>query len=290
MSTFSKQYFDSSSSSIGTKCKEFKPEALIIDLLTIIKCDNLDEQFFLPYLRENIDKYIKKHWGQLHIVEALESLRNDSYTMRFRKDHDDCPLVDEEDVAGADGVIESLSKFMKWQIEHRCETAKALSLQKKILQEALDEGLIKIPIFGDVKCSLKKWQEEVKLKMYIFASLQEDFMKQILLHTKAGNIMKRIDGLLDSTLGAPENPETYHNIARQLKMPFSDVLLITSYGKMAKAANLSGGSVILVKRPNMRLREYYQTKFPVVESLDEIVFLDKVVSAESLKSGSISSV
>lgn len=287
MSSFSKP-LESSSSSLGCKCKEFKPQAILIDLRTIIKSDSLDQEYFIPYIKEHLEEYLKENWQQPCIVEAVESLRNNSFTMRFRKDRDDCPLVESEDIVSLESVISSLVKFMKWQIEHRSESPKALYLHRHVLLDGLDRGQIKIPVFRDVKRAIKKWRDEQKLRIYVHGFLTHEFMEKILTHTEAGNVLKMIDAVLDSSLGRQEQTETYLNVSKKLNISFSEVLVITVCGKAGKAANMCGGSVILVQRSSMRLREYYQTKFPVVESFNDIAFIDRVISVESLRNNRLS--
>ncbi|XP_074603991.1 enolase-phosphatase E1-like [Brevipalpus obovatus] len=256
-----------------------KPEAIVFDLQGILRCDDLDTEVFIPYIRSNTKDYLKQYWSDPEIIQIVQNLRTQSIDIHYRRDRDDCPVVEDEedDETNADNFescLCSLLQFLEWQMTNKQETVDARKLHKKMILEGLDTREITIPVYEDVQPALNKWTKKFKIKVFVLGSLEEIFMDKVLARTKAGNLHNWLSGFLDSSFGQLTDSKTFSNVIAALNTKPTKILFITNSGKVAKAAEKCGLSVMLIERPRVRIREYYTTKFPTVTSLSTIAFID----------------
>jgi hypothetical protein len=126
-----------------TSLKEYKPNYILVDFDIIVNCRSLDDDYFVPFLKQHLRDYIRILWSDYQMIILVEDLRHEAFQQRMESSYFSTPLI-EDDTVNEELIIKSVAHCIQWQIQHNRETRSSILIQKLILNKALIQKEIKI--------------------------------------------------------------------------------------------------------------------------------------------------
>ncbi|RWS30434.1 enolase-phosphatase E1-like protein [Leptotrombidium deliense] len=262
------------------KMKAWLPTAVIVGFYGTITSVKWEDEVVIPFIKNNLRSFIDAHWSDMRLADILSNLRSESLDHRFRFEHDDCPIVS-GDEDGEQNVKKSMVDYLIWQINKKNESESNYAIQRDIRQEAMAKGALKTHLFEDVKPAFDMWSKNMNI--YLYTSIGIEDLKFLLQHTTVGDLTPTIKGYFSqkesnaAKMVANSLPDfiKYATSINLNKTP-AKVLIVTSFGKEAKASADAGMESILVKRTgNTKIRDYYEARFDSVDSFLDIQFVPR---------------
>jgi enolase-phosphatase E1 len=216
------------------------------------------------YARENLESHLREHSDSADLRDDIAKLRGEHAVDLRQGLH---PPVLVEDTREAQ--IDSLAGYASWLIDRDRKSTGLKSLQGKIWRQGYLEGTLKAQIFPDVPTALERWHR-AGLTVSIFSSGSVLAQELLFAHTEAGDLTPYIDGFFDTTIGPKVEAESYHNIAKALRLLPIEVLFISDVSNELAAAEDAGMQTLLCFRTGNQPQENAE-RYQSIGSFDEIV-------------------
>jgi enolase-phosphatase E1 len=213
-----------------------------------------------PYVRENIEPFLKSDWDDPAVQTGLLLLAND-----LKKESLDGWMeglnVDQQRAAIVEAVIGLMDADVK--------ATGLKQIQGLIWKNGFHRGQLVAHLFDDVADAIRAWTRAgVDVRIYSSGSIQA---QQLFFgHTVAGNLLDLINGHYDTTTGAKKQAESYQKIAADFSCEPGEILFISDVVDELQAAKTAGLQAILSLRPgNQPVEEDHG--FPALKSFHEII-------------------
>ena len=260
----------------ATKVKVFKPKAIVLGFHGTIAPSDWEEKCLMPYIRDNLLRYLRQNWNNETISRLIPKLRHESFEQHYVFENNGCPVVTDDDT-NEEEQIQSLNDFLIWQMNCGKDLIESKIVYKMAWMEGLDNRQIQIKLFNDVFTALQKFKNEFNMKIAIISATLPEVCRKFFETTSEGDINKFIDKYFDHSFGNSKDPEAFKNIAKELSVEPKDILYVTNYGQSAKCAKELGiQSLLIVRENNPRIREYYLLRFSQIQSLLDIEFVPRI--------------
>ncbi|KAI1287513.1 Enolase-phosphatase E1 [Halotydeus destructor] len=256
--------------------KVYKPQGILVNFVGVIVSDKWKEDTVKPFALENLKSYLEQNQSDSNVLIAIESLRTES-TLKRRLETD-VPEI-EDDNAQFDAIADSVMAFVRWQHTRRRLTKVTEQLEKKVIEEGLTNGKLKTHVYKDVPAALKQWKR-LGFKVFIDApSLSSEESKLYLKNTVEGDLAQYFDGYFgnEPEYKKAEITDNYAAIFQAMNVPLQQILYVTFAGKLAKSVSdvLNVDSMLVDRHENRKTRTYYLLRFVMVNTLDEIQFVER---------------
>ncbi|XP_063776016.1 enolase-phosphatase E1 isoform X2 [Pseudophryne corroboree] len=234
--------------------------------------DNGDILF--PYIHDNVEEYLQKHWQEEECQEDVRQLR-----LQAEKDcglNGFVPIPDVTDNnAELQQVIQGVVNNVHWQMSLDRKTTALKQLQGHMWRCAYATGQVKGEVYEDVQPALRKWRN-AGLKLYIYSSGSVEAQKLLFGHSIEGDLLKFFHGHFDTTIGSKLESESYRKIAEIIGCSTGNILFLTDVTKEAQAAEEAGVHVALVVRSgNAALTDEEKSAYRLISSFDQLTLPSK---------------
>lgn len=208
------------------------------------------KNILFPYVRQHLNEYLKKHWGEDSLMKTVEDLRKQVNDDKEKGIKDVVEIFDLPDVPSEEQIYDmqkSIVENVLWQMDEDRKTTALKKLQGQMWHNGYNDGQIKAHVYSDVPACLKKWKDSGK-QIYIYSSGSIEAQKLLFGSTEHGNLLQYIDGHFDTTTGPKTEPVSYYKIAQTLGEQPKNILFLTDVSKEAEASVGAGIQTILVVR------------------------------------------
>ncbi|XP_069834187.1 enolase-phosphatase E1 isoform X2 [Dendropsophus ebraccatus] len=221
-----------------------------------------------PYIQDNIEDYLQKHWHEGECQEDVRQLRlqaeKDSGLKGF------VPIPSNTDHKPELQVIKGVVDNVHWQMSLDRKTTALKQLQGHMWRSAYATGKIKGEVYDDVVPALKKWKE-AGMKLYIFSSGSVEAQKLLFGYSIEGDLLELFHGHFDTTVGSKVESQSYRRIADAIGCCTENILFLTDITKEAEAAREAGVHVAIAVRPgNAALTDEEKSQYHLISSFAQL--------------------
>ncbi|XP_034238860.1 enolase-phosphatase E1 [Thrips palmi] len=247
----------------------FSTKHIITDIEGTTTSISFVKDTLFPYVRQNLDGYLKSQWSDEEFKDVLGLLRDQA---------------DEDKKAELEGVVEipkegseddiraAVAKNVLWQMDADRKTTALKKLQGQMWRQGYKNGELKGHLFSDVAPALREWAKDGR-KLYVYSSGSVEAQKLLFGNSTEGDLTELFTDYFDTAVGAKVEVESYKNIVKKLDCNADDVLFLTDLPKEASAAREAGLPVLLVEREgNEPLSSDLHKEYPSVSSFDQVSF------------------
>ena len=204
------------------------------------------------YARNHVREFLTANADQEE-VRADVALLHDEHAGDVSKGRNPPPLV---------------ADYVEWLIAQDRKSTGLKSLQGKIWRQGYLEGTLKSQVFADVAPAFERWHAR-GLSISIFSSGSVLAQKLLFAHTEAGDLTRFIDDYFDTNAGKKGEAESYRRIAKEMKLPATEILFVSDVVDELDAASEAGMRTVLSVRegnaPQDNVKKYLE-----VISFDQI--------------------
>ncbi len=161
-----------------------------------------------------------------------------------------------------DGCI---AQLLAWHDADRKVTP-LKTLQGMIWATGYADGTLVGHVYPDAVAALERWHAQ-GIALYVYSSGSVAAQKLLFAHTPRGDLTPLFSGYFDTGVGGKRERESYHEIARRIGLPASDILFLSDVAAELAAAREAGFGVVLVTRDGQSNADGY----PAASSFDAIV-------------------
>ena len=211
-----------------------------------------------PYIRANVSSFLKKHWTEEAIQEAVQLVgidvgENDLNAWLGGHDEAAQPLLvcqAVNDLMDCDAKVTGLKK-----------------LQGMIWKDGFESGELVAELFPDVLPKLRDWKS-AGLDLFIYSSGSIGAQKLFFSFTTEGNLLDLFNGHFDTTSGNKKETASYRTIADEIGMPPQAICFVSDVLAEVDSAAEAGMQTLL--RPVDSDNE--SSSHAMLESFAEIKF------------------
>ncbi|CAG2180600.1 unnamed protein product, partial [Oppiella nova] len=135
-------------STVVTNVNVFEAKVILLGLEGVVAPNELDNQLFIPYIRQNGFNFLKQNRNNDSVVNLIPALRQLSYLEHYRNGYPECPVILDEDDS-EDQVLASVHKFIVWQMDFKRESNECHTIQRMVTEEGLNGKHIKVNVYED---------------------------------------------------------------------------------------------------------------------------------------------
>lgn len=195
-------------------------------------------QTLSAYARRHIANFLRQHQHQPAVKAALLSLREEARL----------PL------AGIDRLLAELLHY----IDIAKPSPALKQLQAMIWAEAYSSGQFTGHIYEDAYQQLTVWHQS-GIAIYLYSSLTIAAQELLFGHSNHGNLLPRINGHFDTSVGAKRDGNSYRHIRETLGLAANQLLYISAVHQELDAAEHDGWHTVQVSRGSPdRLSHHHQ--------------------------------
>lgn len=246
-----------------------KPRAIVLDIEGTTTSATYYPSAVAPYIRNNIENYLKAHWSEEHVQSIVKDLR-----IQAAQNAEMPKILDKSQGATIYEVQKSCLNHIEYLFRNNITTIALLYFQMYIWLDGQMKGTLKTHIFPDVAEMMYRWKNEDHVSIYIYSSARADVQMLMFSCTEFGSLLHLIDGHFDSKIGAKTANDTYNRIAQSIQQPPNDIVFLTDDAKEARSAKSGGFKVVLIKRERKTFSPIEVAQFDIVSSFDKIKFAE----------------
>ncbi|XP_049784493.1 enolase-phosphatase E1 isoform X2 [Schistocerca cancellata] len=246
----------------------YKANVVLVDIEGTTTSIDFVKNTLFPYVRKNLDVYLKSKWNDAEFKEDLKLLQEQS--KQDEADGTEGFVKIPEGVS--EDIFEDVKKNVLWQMDLDRKTKALKQLQGHIWRDAYKKGEVKAHVYPDVAPALKSWKLSGK-DIYVYSSGSVEAQKLLFGHTQDGDLLEIFSGYFDTAVGPKVEESSYSNIVKSVKCKSEEIIFFTDVPKEARAAKSAGlQAVIVVREGNLPITDEDKLEFPVIKSFDDIVF------------------
>lgn len=218
------------------------PQVILLDVEgTTAPISFVYEKLF-PYARKNLFAYLKEHFRDPAVIEALGRLQQEN-TIDVREG---APLFAEN--AQTAGNVDSAVAYLLWLMDRDRKTTPLKTIQGLIWHVGFSKGELHSDVFSDVPRCFSEWRTQ-GLRIAIYSSGSVAAQKLVFEYTPFGSLLPLIDAFFDTRSGPKRDAKSYIHIASELNAKPAEVLFVSDVTAELDAAVTAGMSVALAVRP-----------------------------------------
>ncbi|MGH9970468.1 MAG: acireductone synthase [Pyrinomonadaceae bacterium] len=196
-----------------------------------------------PYARLKVKDFLNQKHGTAELHPHSARLREE-HENDFKQNLSPPALL----TGPREVEINSLVTYVNWLMDRNRKSTGLKALQGEIWKRGYLDGTLKADVFPDVTPALERWHR-MDLKIGIFSSGSTLAQTLLFEHTEAGDLSRFISNYFDTTVGSKTDVASYHQIAKALSLPETEVLFISDVVDELAAAKQAGMQTRLCVRP-----------------------------------------
>ncbi|XP_070577617.1 enolase-phosphatase E1-like [Ptychodera flava] len=230
-----------------------------------------------PYIRENIEDYLKEHWDEEECQADVNELRKQAEA-DSEADMEGVVTIEEnkntDDAEEVKAVRDSVVKNVLWQMDADRKITALKQLQGHMWTTAYKSGDIKGEVYDDVVPAIKHIIADDR-QVYIYSSGSVQAQKLLFGYSTQGDLLEIFSGHFDTKIGLKVEKASYLNICEEIGCKPEEVLFLTDVTREARPASLAGMKTCIVVRPgNEKLTEEEESEFNTIHSFSELISTD----------------
>ena len=222
------------------KTKPAKYTMIVVDIEGTITPISFVRDTLFPYLRNNLNSFLKIRWESDACQNCIRSLVEQSQN-------------DSEEFPGfapiTDCTIESISRYIIAQMDVDRKIAALKEFQGYMWAHAFKSKEIIGVLFDDIFPTFRKWKQEYGIVLSTYSSGSIAAQKLLLTHSNFGDLGGTIDHIFDTTIGLKKESSSYTKILKKCNHRAGDVLFISDNVEELAAARDAGMHILLMIRP-----------------------------------------
>ncbi|KAF8453778.1 HAD-like domain-containing protein [Terfezia claveryi] len=206
-------------------------KAVLLDIGTVCSISFVRDVLF-PYALNTLPKFLKKNWSSPDFAP---------YKAAFPEHAQESPAA--------------LQSYVRELTEKDVKVTCLKNLQGLLWRAGYEDGSIKAPIYPDVFPAINIWVREKGLNVIIYSSGSVAAQKLLFRHTgivdlENGDMTPYLTGYYDTVnAGMKQDPQSYRNIAEDMKILPEEWLFLSDNVKEVEAAKAAGMNSMIVVRP-----------------------------------------
>lgn len=246
-----------------------RPRAVVFDILGTASKSGFLERILFPFLKVNLDPFIRSHWDKPEFVRLYNKIMFQS--IEFNKSEPSTPVVLAHDNNQAK---QSLTTFIAFVTDNGINSPAVTQLRFRVWFEGYQQSKIKTPIYSDVPNRMRAWFAE-GVKFFVFSNTWIEAQKALLKNTNHGDLTNLISGHFDNDFGLITETESWRRLSSEIRENPNDILFLTKSPVEGRAAADAGVSVVLVltHRHNVKAVSHEdRQRFPYVRTLNDLAW------------------
>lgn len=244
-------------------------DALLLDIEGTTTSIKFVHDKLFPYVKENIQQYLKDHWLEPECQNDVQALRGQA--VQDAKDKIEGVVdVPPDAECGVEDIQKAVISNVLWQMsfDRKCTALK--QLQGHMWSAAFKNGAIKGHVYDDVVPTLEQWKAD-NGKIFIYSSGSIEAQKLIFGFSEKGDMLQLLDGHFDTTTGLKVEAASYTKIANKIGVKPDKILFLTDVTREAVPAAEAGMKVALAVRPgNAPITDEDKSRFTIIQSFSEL--------------------
>lgn len=208
----------------------FSGRGILLDIEGTTSSISFVYDVMFPFVRRELDAYLRSHWGEPSLGAACEVIANDAGVPSL--------------AAHSEQVKSEVLRLMDGDVK----STGLKQLQGLIWEAGFTSGEMKAHVYDDVPPAITAWSH-AGLDIRIYSSGSVQAQKLFFGHTIVGNLLPLIRGHYDTTTGPKKEPASYTAIAAAFALPPQDILFLSDVPAELDAAKTASLQTGLVLRP-----------------------------------------
>lgn len=242
--------------------------AILLDIEGTVTPISFVHDILFPFARDHIREFLSQHSTDRAVRTDIAALMEE-----YRRDVRTGKKLPEVVAKPIDLVV----GYVNWLIARDQKSSALKSLQGKIWEQGYRQGNLRAPLFDDVVPNLRRLRSQ-DIKLAIFSSGSVLAQKLLFEHTETGDHRDLIDEYFDTSVGGKGDPESYRNIAANLKVSPEKTMFVSDVVDELNAASKIGMATLLCVRPG-NPQQLGGERFQAIETFSEI--LPDIITASS---------
>jgi enolase-phosphatase E1 len=186
------------------------------------------KDILFPYAREHLPQFVQERANEPAVAELLSEARN---------------VMEQPQATDAEVVF----CLQRWIDEDRKVTA-LKALQGLMWDEGYRRGDFRGHVFSDAAGYLARWHQ-AGIKLYVFSSGSVRAQKLLFGYSDFGDLTALFSGYFDTTTGAKGDPDSYRQIASEIRLVPEEILFLSDVAAELDAAAAAGMFTCQLVRP-----------------------------------------
>ena len=221
-----------------------------------------------PYVREHLDRFLRDHWGEPELQEALAVLLSEY----GEHQGDGNWLAEFDSTVSPEDLQAAHAKNVNRLMDADIKVPGLKKLQGMIWESGFTSGEMVAHLYDDVEPAIKRWKATgLDLRIYSSGSIQAQ--KLFFGHTIKGDLLPCLTRHYDRSYGPKCDPTSYQMIVSDYGMPANRILFVSDIVAELDAANEARMQIALSVRPGNKPFENPKG-YPEISSFDQ---LDKLI-------------
>ena len=238
---------------------ETNARAILLDIEGTTSSISFVYDVMFPYVRENVDSFLKSSWAEPSVQACLPMLAVD-----LEKDSVDDWLGglsdQQQQAAVSQGVIGLMDADVK--------ATGLKQLQGLMWKDGFTSSQMVAHLYDEVADCIKNWKQSgIDVRIYSSGSIQAQ--KLFFGYTVAGDLLDQFSGHYDTTTGPKQESASYQTIAAEFDCEANQILFVSDVVAELDAAKSAGLQTALSIRPGNKPVEA-DHGFDVINGFDEI--------------------
>ena len=225
------------------------------------------KDILFPYASNEVYSYLLLTWGSTETQKDVDNLIIQNNIDINEKINSPVIINDQ----GKDILIESVVKYVQWNITQDRKVTALKTLQGHIWKLGYESSKLQSLVYPDVKEYFERlYAQDIQISIYSSGSREAQYL--LFKYSNQGDLTKYISVYFDTKIGNKREISSYNEISLSLGIETNkkhEILFITDIYEEAVAAKQSGYDVILsVREGNTTLPE--QHEFQIVTNFDSL--------------------
>ncbi len=158
---------------------------------------------------------------------------------------------------GQTNIEATIQILMQWIREDK-KVGALKTLQGEIWAEGYASGAFKGHVYPDVKPAWENWQKQGRT-LAIYSSGSVAAQKLIFGHSQDGDLTPLLSAYFDTKVGGKREFKSYENIAKELKVPATEVTFFSDIKEELDAARAAGMKTVHLFRSGIQPTDHAST-------------------------------
>ncbi len=214
-----------------------------------------------PFVRRELDAFLVRSWGDADLADACTKIAADAGEPSFE-------AWCGEAATGAGAVRTKLTAHVLALMDDDVKATGLKALQGLVWRAGFEGGELRAHVYEDVPPALEAWTDAGR-EVRIYSSGSIGAQKLFFGHTERGDLLPRIAGHYDTTVGGKRDEASYRRILEDARRAPDEVLFLSDVVAELDAARAAGVATALVNRPGNA--EPGAHDHPTITSLGQVV-------------------
>lgn len=215
----------------------FEFDVLLLDIEGTTSSISFVHDEMFPYVRENLDSYLKQEWESDDLTESIDLIRKDAGLENWPD-----PTLSREQ------QIQQVSDEVIRQMDLDLKATGLKNLQGKIWKNGFESGRLRAHLFDDVKPALERFKAQGRdLRIYSSGSVQAQLL--FFKHTVCGDLLPLFSAHYDTQVGGKKEVDSYRVITQDVGLSPDRILFVSDIPEELDAAMQAGLQTAISIRP-----------------------------------------